>query len=311
MGKKKTSRFNAKPRRDRRGISLQVSTPRAFLNIFFRKLLQAFKTGVVVIILLFAAYASFCGLRKVFQEADEFKLSTLTISPPPHKESFLNYNVFSELSQIKPGQNIFSFNLKDVENTLLTYPEIQKIQIERRLPGEISVKVLERIPLAKTTGKRGLVLMDGTGFCFSSQLAKPSLIAKLPVLKTTVPPEEGVVIQDIGLLQALNLVKLHSEKEYLPKLNKVSIKNSYSLQAEFEGNLNATFGYYDQARQLTDLTLILEETSLSGNVVSTANLIPFKNIPITFSSEKVPPKKRRLPEKKKGSNDLNIILNRS
>lgn len=67
---------------------------------------------------------------------------------------------------IVPGANIFQVDAAEAERTLAATPWVESVKVERRLPGRVRIRLVEREPvaLASLGGKLLLVSEDGTPF---------------------------------------------------------------------------------------------------------------------------------------------------
>ena len=67
-----------------------------------------------------------------------------------------------DYSKIKMGENIFKYNLKDLEDKLYLNPYIKKVIIKRKIPDKLVIKIEENREYAViTTGKRYIYIGKG------------------------------------------------------------------------------------------------------------------------------------------------------
>lgn len=90
-----------------------------------------------------------------------------------------------ELIRVEKGVNIFTVDLKAIENAMERDPRIRKVTISRRLPSTIAVTIREREPVMLIGGER-LLALDEMGMVMPIDGA--SLPLDIPVLTGVNPP---------------------------------------------------------------------------------------------------------------------------
>lgn len=93
--------------------------------------------------------------------ADYFRLADIRVSSAVHvsKSDFLSF------IHARPGQNIFSVNLTDVANQVVSHPWIKGAVVRRELPDTLVVEIAERQAVALLQMER-LYLVDADGVAF-------------------------------------------------------------------------------------------------------------------------------------------------
>jgi hypothetical protein len=76
---------------------------------------------------------------------------------------------------IREGVNLFAFDVGEIrEEFLRAAPSFKSMRIQRILPGTLTVKVVEREPLARI-GRKGGFVVDREGFVFGPRVRKQNL----------------------------------------------------------------------------------------------------------------------------------------
>lgn len=108
-----------------------------------------------------------------------------------------------ELSGIESGENIFSFKLASVEQSIRENPWIESAKVSRSIPSTVRIEVAERVPKAIVSAE-GLFVMDSGGLLFKRYSVVDGL--DLPVV-TGLDADEidsGVFVDDSVLMGLLN-----------------------------------------------------------------------------------------------------------
>lgn len=320
MRRRKTSRVrNGK---NSRRLELQVRTPRIVGFEVLRALKLSFRLAFVAAVLVGAGWAGKEGLRSVFIENEEFRLQEIDLVT----DGGITEHDFAMLTGIDPLASVFAFKLDDARRVLEKRPGIVKATVSRRLPGTLRVRVKERTPVAwlecRPLGMIGRdprcgMLLDAEGFCFPCEEWMEDKAANLPVIVVQDAEQRhfeiGRQLRHRGAQRSLHLVNLSASMLAGARwsLPVVAVCNDFSLLAGTSEGALITFGMYDHQRQLDDLLALLRHTEQTGRLVGTVNLIPERNIPVTFAAtggqplqKSAPPRENRLER------NMSEILNR-
>lgn len=245
------------------------------------------------------------GLREFFIENNEFRLRYVDLET----NGEMTAEHFGELTGLDPDSSIFGFDLRKLKEQLLDRPGIERVELGRRLPGTLRVKVEERKPIAwlecrplGIVGRNPVagILLDKSGVCFPCDAWWEEKAGLLPVLLVSQVEEGDITIgKEIRHHQArrgLELIRLAQEKlgEAEWSLPVVAVRNDYSLEAITNTGVLATFGMHDHKEQLENLITLLRVTAKEGESMAMVNLIPRRNIPVVTSGSGAPVPQSRL-----------------
>lgn len=245
------------------------------------------------------------GLREFFIENNEFRLRYVDLET----NGEMTAEHFGELTGLDPDSSIFGFDLRKLKEQLLDRPGIERVELGRRLPGTLRVKVEERKPIAwlecrplGIVGRNPVagILLDKSGVCFPCDAWWEEKAGLLPVLLVSQVEEGDITIgKEIRHHQArrgLELIRLAQEKlgEAEWSLPVVAVRNDYSLEAITSTGVLATFGMHDHKEQLENLITLLRVTAKEGESMAMVNLIPRRNIPVVTSGSGAPVPQSRL-----------------
>ena len=280
-------------------VELRVNSPRIFFFSCLRAGGGMVKVMLVLALLVSLYFGGRWGFQKFFVENDEFIISKvpLTIMDTDRTPLFLDFKRIEETCGLQLSTSIFAVDTDDLEEKLQALPEITGAKVVRRMPGTLKISVTERMPVAwiecevlEIEGRnfRKGRLVDENGVVFPcASLALWTYSENLPVVALPVAPEKGInsgdVVKDEGFDHALELAMLAtgSLKDKWA-VDRIEVRDSITLELVTLGGSQGTFSYFDLPRQLRHFSKLLKHAEKTGRILATANLIPEKNIPVTF-----------------------------
>jgi cell division septal protein FtsQ len=237
-------------------------------------------------------YGATQGWKKLFWENPDYALSNITFST----DGTLTRDQAIAVTKLKTGVNIFSYKTAAVRDALRTLPQVEGAEVTRYLPDRIEIAVRERKPTAwlaaapgeKSAGEEPTHLLDASGIVFKPRHVAHEFKA-LPVISgvQTEDLEPGKPIRKAEVLAALELLKLTRETGSF-KVMSVDVSRAYCLVATDQKRAQITFGLDDIADQIDRLGAVRAEVAVRGQEIQTINLIPMRNIPVTFMQPAVP-----------------------
>lgn len=325
MPRRKTSRV----RKNKRGteLELRVNSPRIFGFSCLRFAGRLGKFGVLAGVIGAMGWGARTGLHKVFIENEEFRLQEVQLQT----NGRMTEQWFAEVTELDLSASVFAFRLSEARRKLEARPGILEADVSRRLPGTLKVSLRERIPVAwlecRDLGIYGRdpgegLLVDREGVVLPCEPWWQEASAGLPVVVVT----DGKVgdfavgkrMRHREAERALHLVRLSNQMLSGAgwDIPVVGVQNDYSLIAATSNGTVATFGMYEHQRQMGDLKALIRHALETGRGVERVNLIPERNIPVSFTGggrtpaggnvEKITPDGGNRLEQ-----DIKAILNRS
>ncbi|NNC87918.1 MAG: FtsQ-type POTRA domain-containing protein [Akkermansiaceae bacterium] len=320
MSRRKTSRV--RNGRNARSVELRVRTPRIVGFEMLRVAKRCARLGVVAVVVGLTMWGAKLGLRHLFIENAEFRLDYIDLQT----DGGITEHDLATLTGIDPTASVFAINLESARKALESRPAIVKAKVSRRLPGTLRVRVEERTPVAwlecRSLGMIGRnpecgVLLDAAGTCFPCEEWLEEMATRLPVIVVQQAGEEDFVIgrkiQHRGARRGLHLVnlaarELEGESWSLPV---VAVRNEFSLVAATSDGALVTFGMYDHRRQLADLRALRHHAAETGRLIGTVDLMPQRNIPVTFAATDGQPLQKSAPRRENRlEREMAAILNR-
>lgn len=305
--RRKTTRS---PRVVRKGGDLQklhikVSSPRIVMFQVLSGMGKMVKFAMFLALIGMIALGGYKGVQHLFLGNEKYRLQEIDLETNGH----LNHSRVVEIAGVDLESSIFAIDTEVVSDRLHDLPEVISCDVERRLPGTLKIKILERVPAVwiecETLGypgrRNGGILADAGGITFPCEGALWEAARDLPVIVVKHAKSDafqhGSKMKHPEVIRALNLVKEFASgnvrAEWLPE--RIVLVNDYSMEAICNDGSRAVFGMYDHERQLNDFITIHEHTLKTQREVQHINLIPSKNIPVKFEGTPVLIKPKRPP----------------
>ena len=296
MSKRRTSNFRTK---SPHVLHLKVRSGRIYWCMTCRFFDKLARWAVTFALVVGAVWGVGYGLRRTILRNEKFQLRFIDLTP----NHVLDEQGLLEISGIDPNGNLFDVDLDAVEKRIAALPAIAAAHAERELPGVLHIRILERNPIAwleipehDIPGRdlhHGL-LIDNRCVVFPCPPGMVETAVNLPVVvvsSDTPAPEIGEKFQIPELTHAielLNLCRSVAGNDEFP-IDRVEQEKDWSILMRMRNGVVARFGLLDQERQMADLIAALRYAKERKYDLASINLIPQRNIPVTFASPPPPP----------------------
>ena len=290
---------------DLQKLHIKVSSPRIVMFQVMSGMGKGIKYFILLALLTLIGVGGYKGIQHLFLGNEKYRLQEIDLQTNGH----LDHTRVVEIAGIDLDASVFAIDTSDVRDALQGLPEVIDCDVERRLPGTLKIKVIERVPVVwiecETLGfpgrRNGGILADAGGMTFPCEGALWTAARDLPVIVVKGAKSDafqhGSKMKHPEVVRALHLVKTFSagnvRAEWLPE--RVVLVNDYSMDAICNDGSRAVFGMYDHERQLNDFISVREHTLKTRRDVVHINLIPSKNIPVKFEGGPVLVKPKRKP----------------
>ncbi len=307
--RKKTTpvRRNVRKGGDLQRLHIKVNSPRIVMHQVVSGLVKGVKCFICLLLLGLVFYGVYRGVEHLFIGNEKYRLRNIEVVD---ENGALNHGALdakraAELAKDEEGNDlidlhktIFAVNVNRVQEILSNLPEIEKCEVERRLPDTIKITVTERVPkawikcdfLGFSDRAIGGVLIDEHGFTFPCLKTQLESAKNLPVIIMNKAQGEdfqhGFKTGSQDLMITLDLIQLSNEAgaraEWLPR--QIELTNDYSLTVICNDGVSAVFGMHDHQRQINDFISIREHCLMKNRQIKKMNLIPEINIPVEFKN---------------------------
>ena len=231
------------------------------------------------------------GAERLFFENSDYQVSTIEVQT----DGALQREQILKVADVREGENIFRLNLARVHDQLQQLPQVDEVQVMRKLPGEIDIHVIERKPVAWITDEKQIVdpfvsgaafLVDARGVLMKEKKLLPEYLG-LPLITgcASEPLEAGKVVESFEAKAALELLHL-STRSFMQtrfQIREIDVSKGYCLLVTDKNHTRATFGFENLEAQLQRLEQFLVYSDESKRELATVNLLVQRNIPVTFT----------------------------
>ncbi len=235
------------------------------------------------------------GAKRFFFENADYQLLTIELQT----DGTLQREQILKVADLHEGENIFSVNLGRVRDSVERLPQVDEVEVVRKLPGEIDIRVVERKPVAWITGDKQIsdpfvsdaaFLVDARGVLMKEKKLLPEYLG-LPLISgcSSELLEAGKVIESLEAKTALELLRL-STRSFMQtrfQIREIDVSKSYCLLVTDKNHARVTFALNDLEAQLQRLEQFLVYCDDSKQELETVNLLVQRNIPVTFAKPPV------------------------
>lgn len=220
-----------------------------------------------LLFLLLVLLAAGAVLSSVF-----FKITTVTVTGDPRYAP----EDIVELARIPAGQNILTLSEKAVTERLQPeYPYIERVEIVRRLPDTVELRIHEygRL-LASINGQGRITVLSGSGRVLEQGAELPSCLALILGSDfSACPPGESLGEADQALLETLNRLTGEAEKcGLLDRIGYFNLSDDKKIRFLLDGRILVNLGTEYRARQKLLTAAALADRELPGDFTGTLNV---------------------------------------
>ncbi len=228
------------------------------------------------------------ALRRFFWQNPDYNLKAVKI----HTDGTLSREQIIGATNIREGVNLFAINLSAARKGLLALPQVERAEIERILPNQLSIEIAERKPVAWVTGKDngdpsadpGAFLIDREGILLRVK-NQVQAYYHLPVIcgLDVDNYEEGGTVDLPEVGAALELIRLTGENPARYQVRSIDVSKGYCLIVTDERHAKITFPLENIAAQIDRLGVLYSNIDSSRREIQTVNLLVERNVPVTFA----------------------------
>src|ERR1700704_5203413 len=286
---------NTRQRRQQHLLDVRVRSHKATQHRN-RRILVALSKIVLVLALVLGIFLGVrFGAKRFFFENPDYRLSQIEILT----DGTLQRDQVLKAAELREGGNIFGVDLGQVRDRLQQLPQVDEVQVIRKLPGEIDVRITERKPIAWITSDKQIsnpfasevgFRVDARGVLMKEKKLLPEYLG-LPLITgcTSESLEPGKIVESFEAKAALELLR-QSTASFMQtrfQVREIDVSKGYCLVVSDKNHTRVTFGFDNLDTQLQRLEQFLVYADDSKRELATVNLLVQRNIPVTFGRNAV------------------------
>ncbi len=281
---------NTRQRRQQHLLDVRVRSHKASQHRNRRILVLLSKIVLVLVLAIGVFLGVRLGAKRFFFENPDYRLSQIEIQT----DGSLQRDQILKATELREGGNIFGVNLGQVRDRLQQLPQVDEVQVIRKLPGEIDIRITERKPIAWLTSDKQIsdpfasdvaFLVDARGVLMKEKKLLPEYLG-LPLITgcTSESLEPGKIVGSFEAKAALELLRLStgSFMQTRFQIREIDVSKGYCLVVSDKNHTRVTFGFDNLEMQLQRLEQFLVYADDSKRELATVNLLVQRNIPVTF-----------------------------
>ena len=248
------------------------------------------KTALAVAICFSLYLGGRLAVKRFFFDNPDYRLVTIEVQT----DGTLQREQILRAANLQEGENIFRVNLSDVHDRLQELPQVDEVQVVRKLPAEIEIRLVERRPIAWITSDADIAdpfsseaafLVDARGVLMKEKKLLPEYLG-LPLISgcTSESLEPGKLSNLYEAKAALELLRM-STRSFMQtrfQIRQIDLSKGYCLSVTDKNRTRVTFGFENLDVQLQRLEQFLVYCDDSKQELATVNLLVQRNIPVTF-----------------------------
>lgn len=286
---------NTRQRRQQHLLDVRVRSHKATQHRNRRVLVIVSKVLLAAVVCVGVVLGVRFGAKRLFFENPDYQLTQIEVQT----DGTLQRDQILKAADLHDGENIFSVNLAQVRDRLQQLPQVDEVQVIRKLPGEIDLRIVERKPIAWITSDKQIsdpfasevaFLVDARGVLMKEKKLLPEYLG-LPLITgcTSESLEAGKIVESLEAKAALELLRL-STRSFMQtrfQIREIDVSKGYCLVVSDKNHSRVTFGVDNLESQLQRLEQFLVYADDSKRELATVNLLVQRNIPVTFAKNSV------------------------
>ena len=189
-----------------------------------------------------------------------------------------------EYAGVAEGMNLFAVEFGHVRKALLETPVIQAVELKRRLPDQLRIRIFERMPVARLDIGAGLyeLAVDQEGVVLGPSSALPELPQLTGLRAQGLRP--GSRLEHPAEHAALAAIELCRRPPLgtLIRLQRIDLSPDNWLAVELDRGERVRLPYQSLATQLEKLAVTLRDAERNGQVIEHFDLTIMRNPPLVY-----------------------------
>jgi cell division septal protein FtsQ len=282
---------NVRQRRQQHLLDVRVRSRRATQHRIRSAMGVLWKLALFVILCVAGYAGAREAVKRLVFENPDYHVQTIELQT----DGTLQREQVLKAAGLHEGANIFSVNLASLRDRIQQLPQADEVEVVRKLPGEIDIRIVERKPVAWITSETEIndpfasdaaFLVGARGVLMKQKKLLPEYLG-LPLIVgcSSESLEAGKVVESPEAKTALELLRL-STRSFMQtrfQIREIDVSKGYCLLVSDKNHTRVTFGFDNLDTQLQRLEQFLVYSDDSKRELETVNLLVQRNIPVTFT----------------------------
>ena len=282
---------NQRQRRQQHLLDVKVRSRSATQHRNRRIIVWVSKIALVIALAVGLYFGVREGARRFFFENPDYQLRAVNVQT----DGTLQRDQILNVAGLHEGENVFGVNLAKVRDRLQDLPQVDEVQVVRKLPAEIDIKIVERKPIAWISREKEIsdpfasdaaFLVDARGVLMKEKKLLPEYLG-LPLISgcTSEALEPGKTVESVEANAALELLR-ESTGSFMQtrfQIRQIDVSKGYCLLVTDKNHSQVSFGFDQLDLQLKRLEQFLVYCDDTKQELATVNLLVQRNIPVTFA----------------------------
>ena len=185
-----------------------------------------------------------------------------------------------EYSQLSDSDNLFAVNLREVRRRLESVPVVRSVEVSRRLPDTLVIRVNERLAVARLGADDRLSLaVDREGHVLGPGSLRPNLPSIVGLRQVGIKP--GITVTDSLFVEALQFLELCERPHVSPyvRVRSISVSDPEHLDIRLSNGERVRIARAHLEARLAELVGIVQNDRQHGRVASVINMTGEAHIP--------------------------------
>lgn len=282
-------------RRQQHLLDVKVRSRKAVAHRNRRALVVVSKIALVLALIAGIYVGARYATKRFFLDNPDYKLTAIDVQT----DGTLQRDQILTVANVHEGENIFRVNLAHVHDHLQDLPQVDEVEVVRKLPGEIDIRIVERKPIAWISSEKEIAdpfasdaafLIDARGVLMKEKkLLSEYLGLPLIVGCNAESLEAGKTVESPEAKAALDLLRLSSRSFMQTRfqIREIDLSKGYCLIVTDKNHSKVTFGFDNLDMQLQRLEQFLVYSDDAHREIATVNLLVQRNIPVTWAKPPV------------------------
>ena len=185
-----------------------------------------------------------------------------------------------EYSQLGDDENLFAVDLREVRRRLEAVAVVESVEVARKLPDTLMIRVNERLAIARLgVDPRSALAVDRHGHVLGPSSLRPNLPAIVGLRQLGVRP--GIAVTDPLFIDALRLLELCERPHVNPyvRIKSINVSDPDDLELRLDHDERVRVARVHMEARLAELLGIMRESRNRGQVARAINMTGELHIP--------------------------------